>query len=78
MIRWLKILILWNLIVGLGLMQGLVLTIPAKPIVQDLLDQGLIVVTAGKSHQNAATSCDHNKNVDEAIDLLEKTLNMNN
>ncbi len=43
-------------------MQGIVLNVPAKKYVQALLDEGVIVVTAGeKSNSFITTSSDHKR-----------------
>ncbi|MEE0966162.1 MAG: aspartate aminotransferase family protein [Bacilli bacterium] len=60
---------------GLGLMQGLELTIPAKGVVKELFEQGVVVVTAGTNVIRMLPPFIINEeNVDEFIDILEKIL----
>ncbi|MCD7894367.1 MAG: aspartate aminotransferase family protein [Erysipelotrichaceae bacterium] len=60
---------------GLGLMQGLVINGSAKPIVKGLLDEGVIVVTAGENVVRMLPPFIINEaNVDEFIEKLKKVL----
>lgn len=60
---------------GLGLMQGIVLTVPAKNYVKALLDEGVIVVTAGEKVIRILPPLIITKeNVDEFISKLRKVL----
>ncbi len=61
---------------GLGLMQGLVIKGSAKPIVKGLLDEGVIVVTAGENVVRMLPPFIIDEaNVDEFIEKLKKVLN---
>ncbi|MCD7951089.1 MAG: aspartate aminotransferase family protein [Erysipelotrichaceae bacterium] len=60
---------------GLGLMQGLVINGSAKPIVKGLLDEGVIVVTAGENVVRMLPPFIINEaHVDEYIDKLKNVL----
>ena len=60
---------------GLGLMQGIVLNVPAKKYVQALLDEGVIVVTAGEKVIRLLPPLVITKeHVDEFITKLRKVL----
>ncbi len=60
---------------GLGLMQGLVLNQEAKPVVNSLLDNGVIVVIAGKNVIRLLTPfIIQREHVDAFIDILKKNL----
>lgn len=60
---------------GLGLMQGLELTIPAKEIVKELFEQGVIIVTAGTNVLRMLPPFIINEeHVDELVEKLEKIL----
>ncbi len=60
---------------GLGLMQGLELKVPAKQIVHDLFEDGVIVVTAGVNVVRMLPPfIIDESNVDEFIEKLEKNL----
>jgi acetylornithine/N-succinyldiaminopimelate aminotransferase len=60
---------------GLGLMQGIELTVPAKPVVHELFDEGVIIVTAGTNVLRLLPPFIINEaNVDELIEKLEKIL----
>ncbi|MCD7808787.1 MAG: aspartate aminotransferase family protein [Erysipelotrichaceae bacterium] len=61
---------------GLGLMQGLVIKGSAKPVVKGLLDEGVIVVTAGENVVRMLPPLIIDEaNVDEFIEKLKKVLN---
>ncbi len=60
---------------GLGLMQGLVLNQEAKPVVHSLLDDGVIVVTAGTNViRMLPPFIIQREHVDAYIDILKKNL----
>ena len=60
---------------GLGLMQGLVLNQEAKPVVHSLLDDGVIVVTAGTNViRMLPPFIIQREHVDAFIDILKKNL----
>lgn len=60
---------------GLGLMQGLELKVPAKQVVHDLFEDGVIVVTAGVNVVRMLPPfIIDQSNVDEFIEKLEKNL----
>ena len=60
---------------GLGLMQGLELTMSAKGVVRELFEQGVVVVTAGTNVIRMLPPFIINEgHVDEFIDILEKIL----
>lgn len=60
---------------GLGLMQGLVLNVEVKPVVKALLDEGVIVVTAGTNVLRMLPPfIIEEKHVDEFIEKLKKVL----
>lgn len=60
---------------GLGLMQGLVLNQEAKPVVHSLLDDGVIVVTAGTNViRMLPPFIIQREHVDTFIDILKKNL----
>ena len=60
---------------GLGLMQGLVLNQEAKPVVRSLLDDGVIVVTAGTNViRMLPPFIIQREHVDAYIDILKKNL----
>lgn len=60
---------------GLGLMQGLVLKIPVKPVIQSLLDAGIIVVSAGENViRMLPPFIIEKEHVDELISQLNKIL----
>lgn len=73
--NWLMNLISFKEHRGLGLMQGLVFDQDVKPIVKALLDDGVIVVTAGTNVLRMLPPFIINEaNIDEFIDKLKKIL----
>ena len=60
---------------GVGLMQGIELTVPAAPIVQKCLERGLLLVAAGANVIRFVPALIvEAKNIDEAMSILEEAL----
>ena len=60
---------------GIGLMQGIELTIPASPVISDAIDKGLLLVGAGTNVIRFVPALIiTDKEIEEAMDILEKAI----
>ena len=71
---WLFCIFCWFLLIGMGLMRGLVCTLPVGQVAGKALENGLIVITAGSDVLRFVPPLVITKDdVDEMILRLEKT-----
>ncbi len=60
---------------GIGLMQGIELSVPAAPIIKETIDNGLLLVNAGKSVIRFVPSLIvSEKDIDKAVEILSNVL----